>query len=668
MKAHLYCEMLPYHRQALTPEELLDVKLQSTFRKFKSKEEMKEFLIEKPLKTNEGYYTAENKIVHGKQGYASVYYYDKEELDDHLTRHDGSIAGFTGKCYSDWLYFDLESKEGSSEMGKRVRPFIQYLEERSIPYVNFFSGNQGFHLYVPMSVLKVPAEYKDKAHIVAKIYAKMIAKQFPEMADVIDPQVYGINTTLRMPFTINPKSGLIKTVLLYKDNKFERIKNSLEMFNAIAKTLWNRNTELSEQAFHWELDESYMNISEPSETKFETYFPAPYGEKVCPYNLMNAHIGKGDHRHEAGLRLMGWMKHDKQWPDTYVWAFLKEWNKSLADPRTEGELKNVYKYIDSINYNLCNDPFMEKYCPGTNVCPYWKIKMEGLLAVTARDILKKIKEDSIANYPTIDFAQVYEGTRLIATPAEGQIAFVIGGSKAGKTTYAINAAVRLKKPTVMISYEMGRTGLMRIFGKILGLDPLNPIDVPELEAQTRHIIIIDEGRVALQMIPQEIATIERTHNIKIEMVILDYLQLIPVYDINRAGRFITNSVEKMDTMAALLPEMVKKHGWFVLIPAQPTQAVEGGGSTMLMPNSGKGGQAIQAMADFIITIWRPYKNDDPLVYNDNDNVFSAYVGMNRWDREDIVRNFNYYGDRRLIEGIYTGDVKQKPVINPAARS
>jgi hypothetical protein len=113
----------------------------------------------------------------------------------------------------------------------------------------------------------------------------------------------------------------------------------------------------------------------------------------------------------------------------------------------------------------------------------------------------------------------------------------------------------------------------------------------------------------------------------------------------------------------LKSDIVKKNGWLTIIPTQPTKDVEGGGSTILLQDAGKGGQAIQAMGDALMTAWRPYKNDNPLVESDNDNVMSLWVCANRWGKEDIIRNYNYYGEKKLVEGIYAKQVEQKEAIH-----
>lgn len=656
-RVHLFAEMLPYKREIMTKNDLI-TKHYSTYRRFKTKEELNEYINDNPLKVNEGYYILENKIVKGRQGYASVFDYNKHELEEHLKKNNGSISGFTGDCYSDWLYFDLEHSEGPKVLREKLEPFFKHLKELEINFIFFFSGSQGIHLYIPMEYLQVPDEYKRQANIVCKVFSKMIAKQFPEMTDCIDPQVYGINTVLRMPFTINPKTGLLKMVMEYNadDNTYKRLDESEDFFSLVSNAIWNKSQ--AEVEPKWVLDESFLDTSEPHEVKFDTYFPAPYGEKVCVYNLLNAHLKKGEHRHDAALRLMGWYHKDKEFPVQFVWSFLQDWNNTLDDPMDIKELKSIFKSVDTINYHLCKDQYMEKYCPKTNVCPFWQEKLNGIKGVSVIGAMKQLEEDEKTKGAKLDFGSIFPGMILEAYPNRGQILSIIAGSKVGKTLISLNIALRAKRPTVIFSYEISKLGILQTFAKMLNLDMNNDLDKKELTEKLKHIFIIDEGRVALQQMPIEVAAIERTFKVKIEIVVADYMQLIPVYDINRAGRFITNQMESLSVMAGLLPEMAKKHKWLMIIPVQPTKGVEGGGRTILLPSSGRGGQAILALSDFVMTAWRPFKNNDPTSNNDDDIVMSLWVGANRWDKEDKIRNYNYKGNRRLIEGVYENHINQ----------
>ena len=108
---------------------------------------------------------------------------------------------------------------------------------------------------------------------------------------------------------------------------------------------------------------------------------------------------------------------------------------------------------------------------------------------------------------------------------------------------------------------MSKLTLLEQFSKILNLNPLDPDDAKAFIDATKHIFIVDEGRVALQNIADEVRKIEREHRIKVSFVILDYIQIVPVYSQNRPGWYEEGEVFRMSTMAALLPEMVKQNKW-----------------------------------------------------------------------------------------------------------
>jgi len=664
VKYHIYAQQKEVPRSVMTEEELAALDLYHTRRSFDTKLELDEWKDLNVIKTSSGQAeimdNGKHKVVTFHEGYSSVFYYDKDELETHLSVNEGSVKGYKGKCYTDWFYMDLDYKSNAKELPRLVEPFIRYLDENNIRYLIYFSGNQGIHLYIPIAYLEVPNELQDKANLVCITFLEQLIKQFPTLKDIADPQVYAINTIFRMPVSRNPKSGLIKTMMEKKDDKLVKIpyeSNILKMsYQSVIKPVIDVTIKP-----HWKLDESLLNVKEPTELKFETYFPCPYGQKACIYKLLNAHLAKGEHRHEAGMRLMSWLKNDMEFPNQFVWAYLQEWNKTLKDEMSLQELKNTYKYIDSYAYNLCADPFMDRFCTHSNACQFWYGKSSVAKGSSVIDSLKEY--DNFAHdKEVIDFGKIFTGMRLKAKPAKGFILPIIAGSKVGKTTLALNIALRAKVPTVIFSYEVSKVGLISFFAKMLGLDIDNATQRSRLIEEIKHIFIIDEGRPALQSLPKEVEAIEKKHKVKIKMIILDYFQLIPVWEENTT-KLIDNPVRRADVISALLPDIVKKNGWLTIIPTQPTKDVEGGGSTILLQDAGKGGQAIQAMGDALMTAWRPYKNDNPLVESDNDNVMSLWVCANRWGKEDIIRNYNYYGEKKLVEGVYAKQVEHKEAIH-----
>jgi hypothetical protein len=187
--------------------------------------------------------------------------------------------------------------------------------------------------------------------------------------------------------------------------------------------------------------------------------------------------------------------------------------------------------------------------------------------------------------------------------------------------------------------------------------------------------IIDRDIPAFQNIPMAVNKIERDHKVKISIVLFDYLQLIRVYDENTyhkdqigrswiSGKYVKSLTERMDTMASLMPEMVKQNGWLFIATTQPTKGVGQEGRGILLPDAGKGGQATSAMFDYIMLAWRPFKNADPSSTTSLDTVMSLWLGANRWGQEDIIRNYEYFGNKRLVGKPFTGVVKQLAPITP----
>ena len=671
-KVYLYAAMLAQKpRSVLTAEQLVNVKLNSTRKLNATKEELSDYLDKKPMHTSRGDYLIENNVVRGNEGYASVFCYDKAELESHMDKYEGSVSGYRGNCYSDWLYFDMENKEhGPQYVKKQLIPLLDYLVENKIKYLLFYSGNAGIHLYIPMEYLRVPEEYVTKANVVAKVFMRMIIQSFPTMKDIVDKGVYGINTVFRKPFSINPKSGLLKTLLNYTNGEFVRINNDNDIFYALTQAMFMPSDKDIKPI--WTLDESFLKeaVASPAITTYnKEKFPAPYGEKVCMYRILNTPLSKGENRQQIGLRLMGWWRKDKQYPAEYVWKLMETWNSRLADPLPITELRHMFKSVETINFNLCKDPIIERYCPKTSICPEWKVKNSNIISLSITEAFAAVDEDVANKGIEIDFNTIFPGTNIYARPDRGQILGIVGGGKVGKSVVATNIAMRAtdriskeKVPTVIFSYEISALGVLASLAAQLGLDIYDTNDRKDILEATSHIYIIDNGRTAFQDVPTQVSIIERKYNVKIKMVILDYLQMVPVFNINRPGYFITSWVEALGVISQLAPEMVKKYKWLMILPTQPTKGVEGGGNTILLPDSARGGQAYTAMLDFGLTIWRPFKNVNPEIISDDDQVISIWAGINRWGREGTIHNYNWDGKKRLVYGLWDGTLKQKQAI------
>ncbi|MFZ1934851.1 MAG: hypothetical protein WCB27_01890 [Thermoguttaceae bacterium] len=148
-----------------------------------------------------------------KECYLSAFWFD-ESFRRHL-EDQGSTAGFSGPCWSPWLWFDLDNDE-LQYAHKDAAGMAAFLVERygidPGELLLFFSGSKGFHVGLS-TALWSPSPSLD-FHRVCRRFAENVA----ELAAVtIDTGVYDRVRAFRAPNSRHPKTGLHKRLLLYDD-------------------------------------------------------------------------------------------------------------------------------------------------------------------------------------------------------------------------------------------------------------------------------------------------------------------------------------------------------------------------------------------------------------------------------------------------------------------
>ena len=149
-----------------------------------------------------------------RQGsYLSAFWFG-EDFRRHLEDNQGSTAGYSGPCWSPWLWFDLDSEE-LHYAHKDAAALAVFLVERYAvepdELLIFFSGSKGFHVGLP-TALWSPAP-SDVFHKVCRRFAEHVA----ELAAVtIDTGVYDRVRAFRAPNSRHPKTGLHKRRLSYR--------------------------------------------------------------------------------------------------------------------------------------------------------------------------------------------------------------------------------------------------------------------------------------------------------------------------------------------------------------------------------------------------------------------------------------------------------------------
>jgi hypothetical protein len=139
-----------------------------------------------------------------REAYLSAFRFD-EDFRRYLDAHE-SLRGFAGKCWSPWLWFDIDRADNLDAALVDARRLAAGLVERyrldDDALFCFFSGAKGCHLGLPTS-LWTPAP-STEFHRVARRLAEGIAAKF---CVAIDTGVYDLVRPFRAPNSKHPTTG-----------------------------------------------------------------------------------------------------------------------------------------------------------------------------------------------------------------------------------------------------------------------------------------------------------------------------------------------------------------------------------------------------------------------------------------------------------------------------
>lgn len=160
-----------------------------------------------------GYARCDEQAEVGREGYLSAFQFGEDFR--RLLIETGSTAGYTGPCWSPWLWFDIDREELSDALTD-ARRLASWLDDRyRLPeeaLLIFFSGSKGFH--IGLSTALWSPEPADVFHQVARRFAENVAAL---AGVVIDGGVYDRVRAFRAPNSRHPKTGLHKRWLSFDE-------------------------------------------------------------------------------------------------------------------------------------------------------------------------------------------------------------------------------------------------------------------------------------------------------------------------------------------------------------------------------------------------------------------------------------------------------------------
>lgn len=155
---------------------------------------------------------ADPKSEPDRECYLSAFQYT-EEFKTHLSV-TGSTRDYRGRCWSRWLWFDLDRDDPALALDA-ARALVTYTlmvfhEFCDDDLLYFFSGSKGYHVGVPLTHAPEPST---AFNLNCKAVAERIAS---ERQVVIDAGIYDKVRLLRAPNSRHPKTGLHKVRMSYE--------------------------------------------------------------------------------------------------------------------------------------------------------------------------------------------------------------------------------------------------------------------------------------------------------------------------------------------------------------------------------------------------------------------------------------------------------------------
>jgi len=669
----LFAYDLEHRRDVLTPLTLSEKVAPSTFKVCQTQEEAISFCKagqQYYITTDEGY-----KIISPKRGHSSVFMYHKKDIEAYAETHNGSVSGFDpyatddGGVFGHWFIAEIDHAGGLEAVMHMIAPLLADLHKYNVQYLLFSSGRKGAHLYIPFDYIKFPEEFANRMHDVSAAFANLLQETYKF---TLDTGIYSIGHMIRCPYTSHditrkPKIMLDVNKDYNPDMKLKEMVSPIQLSKDSAALIIQSvyMPPVFDTRKIWEVTpvKRTVEVASTKEIRDGLDWVPPTHQELCIYKMLND--PDPAERHKTMMRIIAWL-YGLGVPRDFTYQVISKWNKSLTRALPQSEIDADMRTYGKYHWN-CMDEIKQRYCVKSNTCFWWKsLHLIGNIpnskerAVLLEAFLSRDKSKDIK------LASIFNNMRVNMIPDDGHILTIIGPSGVGKSWIAINMALRATCNVLFFSYEMSKTSLDRRFATILGLDIETPEGRIELVKKTKHIFIEDDAQILFDHHVKIKRALENKYGISIGMMIVDYLQLVPVADPNNKQRVITNRTEAVNRVA-FLAKMYAKTGRYVSVfLSQVPKSASGGGYTMIYAEDGKDSQAVQAMSDVILTTWRPKKMQatqshnksedvDVTKQNEIDNMLMIYVGKNRNEEfENVFLPYQFTRGRGLIQELYTG--------------
>lgn len=578
-------------------------------------------------------------IADGKDYYKSLFNYTEKHFGQF--KEKGTVSGITDVT-TNTLYFDFDSesdvtlaKNDAIELVSRLAAYGLQPDSINI----FFSGRKGFSVEIDTSQEFSPQELK------------RICSNVGKGLTTLDTQIYNASRIVRIPFTKHNKSGLYKipiTVDELSNLSVDQIKDlaatgqtsvaGLATGTQLPKSLVSLKDKEIESSI------KFLNV-EPMQLSDLDFAKRPKGMSECRYALLNGFFRPGNR--SKALMILAAHFRSQGYPKEVTYRLLKgarELNErkypSSADSDTLDKdyvWNNIIGQVYGANwkgatYSCKDEPVLNEICTaiGSTRCNITSKKEEPKLIIEHGDYFKQFAQNIEKNRIVTGIAPLDKDLFITTAMSVG----LLGAPSSGKTSLALNIlnnASLAGIPSIFFSFDMGvplvyakliskHTGLT--YKRVLEMfrnDPKEAEKAAQIIKENYSNVYMDfkSGQTVADL-DEAITNLQEKHNIKMKLVVVDYLELITsgYSDPTVGSGFVANQ----------LKDLANKHELCIITLVQPQKSAGDASSPLTSMRQIKGASVIEQAFSVILGVYREgFSPQTP----ENDNYMSIVALKNR---------------------------------------
>lgn len=266
----------------------------------------------------------------GSDAYYCTYLFDNKE------RGEGT------KYYSP-LYFDIDgditTDKGFEDLRLAVLSLVANLSMelrlKSDEIKYYFSGSKGFHVFV--SAKKLCIKPYEKLNVVYKAFVQYMQRKM-EHGELLDTKIYDNKRLIRIPASINAKTGLYKIPVHYSELRTITRKELLEK----AKTKqpdcrWPEEPNMEAAARFRECIQKIWSDAPRKNNRHSIIPETKQSLPICMRYLLQADVSRGGRNNYIAM-LASILVQNGYRPSEAL-EVLEAWNSNLGEPLEENEVQ-----------------------------------------------------------------------------------------------------------------------------------------------------------------------------------------------------------------------------------------------------------------------------------------------------------------------------------------